>query len=155
MAFFGLTMLGPQNSFQELLKKHSVLRIFEMSEFAAAFDSARSETVDQSQVLEILEVVYRGKLPAADAALCGEFFRGQEHFRKEEFLSIVECVSMLFFVSNATNAGAPGRTRRPGSAKKTAASPRAANSPRAPPTAPSPRGTRASTATQLKSTSTP
>lgn len=64
MAHFGLTALGPQSPF--LFTHRFSVAIFELPEFAAAFDkvSAGAGVVSLELVPKILQIVYRGPPPA-------------------------------------------------------------------------------------------
>lgn len=68
--FFGLTTLGPQNSFMEHSRRRSRLCIFGMSEFESALATAfhdKNDDDDDDQVHKrALEIVYRGPVPEAD-----------------------------------------------------------------------------------------
>ena len=74
MAFFGITKLGPQNSFQDSLKKASVIECFTQDEFEAAYAKVArlsGEAITAAKVPEILAVVYHGPAPETDAARIG------------------------------------------------------------------------------------
>ena len=83
MAFFGITKLGPQNSFQDSLKKASVITCFASAEFESAYARVATrrgcDTLTADAVPAILEVVYHGPAPETDLlrvqhklASCGE-----------------------------------------------------------------------------------
>lgn len=98
MAFFGLTMLGPQCAFRDVSSKQTRMRIFDVSEFDEAFrkvEGTEGAGIPASDVAKVLELVYHGPLPRADAALCAEFFPRDDRFTVESFLKAVQCV--LFF----------------------------------------------------------
>jgi len=70
MAFFGITKLGPQNSFQDSLKKASVITCFAEAEFESAYARVATRrgvsTLTADAVPAILEVVYHGPAPETD-----------------------------------------------------------------------------------------
>jgi len=70
MAFFGITKLGPQNSFQDSLKKASVITCFTEAEFESAYARVARDNecgcLTADKLPEILAVVYHGPAPETD-----------------------------------------------------------------------------------------
>lgn len=73
MAFFGLSVLGPQNAFAAVRAETYSVALFSLDEFAEAFDAidaSRSGSLTLPECSRALEAVYRGPLPAAEAQRC-------------------------------------------------------------------------------------
>eukprot|EP00611_Tribonema_gayanum_P015197 TRINITY_DN27019_c0_g1_i1.p1 TRINITY_DN27019_c0_g1~~TRINITY_DN27019_c0_g1_i1.p1 ORF type:complete len:209 (-),score=77.95 TRINITY_DN27019_c0_g1_i1:300-872(-) len=69
MAFFGLTALGPQNTFACSLKGASDLQIFSDEDWRLAFEAVAVEgALRRDDVTALLEALYRGPAPVDDAA---------------------------------------------------------------------------------------
>mmetsp|Transcript_5658 Transcript_5658/g.9608 ORF Transcript_5658/g.9608 Transcript_5658/m.9608 type:complete len:187 (+) Transcript_5658:87-647(+) len=68
MAFFGLTALGPQNSFAAVLKDSILVDIFSDEEFESAFNrvAVNGCLSGEAELVEVLEKVYHGEVPAAE-----------------------------------------------------------------------------------------
>jgi hypothetical protein len=68
MAFFGLTALGPQNSFAAAALKHRYLQIFEESDFQQAWRAINGERsfCPKSKISDIMEALFRGPVPKYD-----------------------------------------------------------------------------------------
>ncbi|KAJ8601549.1 hypothetical protein CTAYLR_005228 [Chrysophaeum taylorii] len=91
MAFFGLTRLGPQNSFHEALRARSKLNIFEAAEFETAFAQVgRDGDVRLAQVPEVFEILYRGPAPPADVERCEKHLPKTSLVSRDEFLKAVK-----------------------------------------------------------------
>ena len=77
MAFFGLTSLGPQNTFSSNLAASMMLTEFTAAEFAAAFakvDKAGSGGVDFDALPALLDIVYLGPAPEAQVGRVMDYF---------------------------------------------------------------------------------
>jgi len=70
MAFFGLTALGPQNSFFSAAKSFRNLQIFDEDDFIAAWVkvnlSADNKFCDSSKLGDMMRALFRGPVPAND-----------------------------------------------------------------------------------------
>jgi hypothetical protein len=94
MAFFGLTALGPPNSFAEHLSTSVHLHVFEDRDWSAAFMAAavNTEVLEHNQLPRMLELLYRGPPPPADVQ------RFMQHFEAVEpvsLLALLERVACL------------------------------------------------------------
>lgn len=65
MAFFGLTALGPQNDFAAASKFRSYINVFEDADFERVWKRSVGESMHclASKLPEIMEALYKGKLP--------------------------------------------------------------------------------------------
>ena len=96
MAFFGLTSLGPQNTFSSNLAASMMLTEFTAAEFAAAFakvDKAGSGGVDFDALPALLDIVYLGPAPEAQVGRVMDYFaasRGSVVSRAEFDAGIAE-----------------------------------------------------------------
>ena len=75
MAFFSLSVLGPQNSFAAARPETYSVALFDLAEFAEAFDavdakSGKSGALTLPECGRALEAVFRGPLPAAEGRRC-------------------------------------------------------------------------------------
>ena len=70
MAFFGLTALGPQNSWAELIRGSFVVEVFSDEEFTAAFDymAVDGKLSGEADLTKTLERVYHGDVPDDELA---------------------------------------------------------------------------------------
>ena len=70
MAFFGLTALGPQNSWAELIRGSFVVEVFSDDEFMEAFDyvAIDGKLSSVTDLTNVLERVYHGEVPDDELA---------------------------------------------------------------------------------------
>ena len=76
MAFFGLTALGPQNSFEYTSKHHTFFQIFEVSDYQKAWKEVakESKTVTYDDLLKIIRALFKGPIPANDNLIIRQAF---------------------------------------------------------------------------------
>jgi len=74
MSFFGLTHLGPQNSFKSFLNDKSYLHIFEVKDIENAFQKVSTNgMITMDDIPSLLKALYRGPFPSSDHDLfCDE-----------------------------------------------------------------------------------
>lgn len=70
MAFFGLTALGPQNSWAEVIRGSFVVEVFSDEEFLEAFDrvAVENKLSGEAELTKVLETVYHGDVPDDELA---------------------------------------------------------------------------------------
>ena len=70
MAFFGLTALGPQNSWAEVIRGSFVVEVFSDDDFLEAFDRVAigSTLHGETELTTVLETVYHGDVPDDELA---------------------------------------------------------------------------------------
>lgn len=72
MAFFGLTALGPQNSFLSASKNFRNLQVFEEDDFVNAWvrvnQSAENKFCDEEKLGDMMRILFRGPVPENDNA---------------------------------------------------------------------------------------
>ena len=80
MAFFGLTALGPQNTFSAAAKNYRYIQVFSDADFESAWRrvSHESDHCHKTKIPDILKVLFHGPVPDnekpfIDAAFDGEF----------------------------------------------------------------------------------
>eukprot|EP01039_Chlorochromonas_danica_P010810 gene10810-12015_t len=78
MAFFGLTALGPQNTFSALSKNHRNIQIFEENDFCQAWKTVTGDRTfcPKEQIQDILEQLFRGPVPEPDLEPALDAFYG-------------------------------------------------------------------------------
>jgi len=93
MAFFGLTSLGPQNSFQACSKSFRNLQIFDENDFTAAWKRVNgSDTFCHvSKLGDVMRMLFRGPVPVNDNDHVVRAF--------EEEAKYFETANMLSFVT--------------------------------------------------------
>lgn len=77
MAFFGLTALGPQNSFEASSRHHRNLQIFEDEDFQMAWEKVNGKRglfCPVSKLEEVFSALFHGPLPETDAEPLREGF---------------------------------------------------------------------------------
>lgn len=82
MAFFGLTALGPQNSFEEAAAHHRNLQIFEDQDFEDAWYKINGKDAtfcDKSKIGVILRVLFHGPVPRNDIVPIEEGFASRDN----------------------------------------------------------------------------
>ena len=79
MAFFGLTALGPQEQFKAARLEAYTCELFELKEFAAAFDavSPAGAPLPAAKLDEVFRRVFHGPLPAPEADKVARHFRAR------------------------------------------------------------------------------
>ena len=108
MAFFGLTALGPQDQFRAARDDAYTCELFDLSEFAQAFDAvlggraaAASARLAPERVDEVLRRVFHGEVPAPERAKVAAHFAGlglgpdAEPMSREAFLGAIEQLRAL------------------------------------------------------------
>lgn len=96
MAFFGLTALGPQNSFEAQSAHHRTLQIFEDSDFQKAWESAcgkRATFCRQDQLAAIFRVLFHGPVPQNDLDPLNAGF--EEHFYTSETITFDQYMKIM------------------------------------------------------------
>jgi hypothetical protein len=78
--FFGLTALGPANTFKASLKGQATLHWFPPEDLKAAFDKAQ----EPRSIRQVLEIMYLGPVPEVDMLLFSEAFSGGDSFGWKE-----------------------------------------------------------------------
>lgn len=100
MAFFGLTALGPQNSFQNASKCFRNLQIFDEADFTAAWNRVNG-AVDAkfchiSKLGDVMRTLYRGPVPANDnEVLVVAFEEESKYFETPNVLSFVTYIRVM------------------------------------------------------------
>ena len=79
MAFFGLTALGPQEQYKAARLEAYTCELFELREFAAAFDavSPAGAPLPAAKLDEVFRRVFHGPLPAPEADKVARHFRAR------------------------------------------------------------------------------
>ena len=99
MAFFGLTALGPQNSFQTASTTFRNLQIFEEADFTAAWNRVNGAGAKFTQVAklgEMMRSLYRGPVPANDNEyIVRAFDEEAKYFETPNILSYVTFIRVL------------------------------------------------------------
>ena len=95
MAFFGITALGPQEQFKAARLEAYTCELFEMSEFAAAFDavSPGGAPLAAAKLDEVFRRVFHGPLPGPEADKIARHFAARGLARSAE-----EAVPRLAFL---------------------------------------------------------
>jgi hypothetical protein len=96
MAFFGLTALGPQNTFEECSAHHRNLQIFEDLDFQLAWDKVNGSTAKfchKSKIGEVLRALFHGPLPKNDIRPIEEglerFDDGTDIFTLNDYMKVM------------------------------------------------------------------
>jgi hypothetical protein len=99
MAFFGLTALGPQNTFEESSAHHRNLQIFEDQDFQDAWDKVNGRGAKYCEKLKIgavLRALFHGPVPRNDLLPIEEGFQkfddGTDMITINDFM---KCMSYL------------------------------------------------------------
>jgi hypothetical protein len=77
MAFFGLTALGPQNSFEAQSRHHRNLQIFEYDDFKEAWERVNGKnsiSCPVENLQDVFRALFRGPIPENDAAPLSDGF---------------------------------------------------------------------------------
>ncbi len=95
MAFFGLTGLGPQNSFQANLRRSVDISLFDEADIRAAFvkcDTTQSGSLNKDDVSKVVTALYKGFPPAHEiTALSGSLNRLEgDSFTLQDFSSAIQ-----------------------------------------------------------------
>jgi hypothetical protein len=105
MSFFGLTALGPQNTFATAAKQARTLHFFEQEDFQNAWDSVvgQSQQCQLERLEEIMVKLYRGPVPENDRiAICSRFEEQSRKFEIEGVLSYVQYMRLMIELSAAS-----------------------------------------------------
>lgn len=90
MAFFGITALGPQNTFATVESGATFLHIFDENDYVAAWNKVNGSNTlvcSASLIEAMLKVIYRGPIAAADRQrLAQTFSEYQESITKAAFI---------------------------------------------------------------------
>ena len=92
MAFFGMTTLGPQNSFQDAQQNSSMIGVFSADDFVAAYRKVAREfegDLPADNLREVLESVYHGPVPAADLRRCLSYMPERDPLPLDLFLGAI------------------------------------------------------------------
>lgn len=93
MAFFGLTALGPQNTFEAQSRHHRNLQIFEYEDFKGAWERVngkRSVSCPVELLPELFRALFRGPVPETDVGPLNDSFDhlvfGRETLSFDDFM---------------------------------------------------------------------
>ena len=92
MAFFGLTALGPQNSFQQASNTFRNLQIFDENDFQAAWKRVNGGDAfcHISKLGDVMRILFRGPVPPNDNDLVVRAFEEEaKYFETPDVLSFV------------------------------------------------------------------
>lgn len=97
MAFFGLTALGPQNTFAAASKKARILHVFEDDDFLNAWYRVNGRDAlhgKLSKIGDILRIVFCGPIPPNDEGPIREAFEN-ETFETSETISLTSFMKIM------------------------------------------------------------
>jgi hypothetical protein len=109
MAFFGLTALGPQNTFLSVSKVFRNLQIFDETDFIAAWEKVNgtgSKFCAAEKLGEIMRELFRGPVPENDnEQIVRAFEKEAESFESEGMIPyVVYCATMVRLAKEAEEA---------------------------------------------------
>jgi hypothetical protein len=96
MAFFGLTALGPQNSFSTSSTLYRHLQVFDEKDFIAAWNrvnKANAPHCHKSKIPEIMRVLFHGPIPVTDVEAIENAFKSQ--FETPDTISMSTFVKVM------------------------------------------------------------
>ena len=106
MAFFGLTALGPQNTFAASAKQGRVLHIFDQEDFQKAWEKVIGKGTTQCRVEklgEIMHSLFRGPVPLNDKLAIESAFEQQSFsFEIANILSYVQYMRLMIELRSAS-----------------------------------------------------
>lgn len=77
MAFFGLTALGPQNSFETAATTYRILQIFDEDDFRQAWEKVNKKNTphcNKSKLPDIFKTLFHGPIPATEKQFIEDAF---------------------------------------------------------------------------------
>lgn len=98
MAFFGLTALGPQNTFAAAATTSRNLQIFEDIDFQRAWEKVNKDAKHcrLSKLQEIMEVLFHGPVPVNDKIHINNAFEEQAiYFETSETVSLTAFLRIM------------------------------------------------------------
>jgi threonyl-tRNA synthetase len=114
MAFFGLTALGPQNSFEAASVSHRTIQIFDDSDFVSAWERVNGKRVafaDKANILKVLRTLYHGPIPSNDIEAVDDAFytafSNEESISQEAYLKVMNKLRKQAEEEEKLNAGKP------------------------------------------------